>query len=545
MPATPTFHYSDGDDHEAYLRDVIVATHDRSLFAPSLAEAVRDWPSLYHLSSMRANLLRPITIDSSWRVLEVGSGMGAVTRYLGELGCHVTAVEGSHRRAAITAARTAGLNVEVHCCNFLEFTSEQKFDLVVAVGVLEYAGQYSSARDPHLEFLEHCASLVNSNGFVVVASENRLGLKYLMGVREDHLGIPYVGIEANYPIGGPATFSRRELEQLADRAGFADRRVLAPFPDYKLPKCLIDFERAPSAAAATLAQLAASSLAVDHQIERPTDVSIELATVSVVEDGLGAELAPSHLLIATPDGVVDNAVDSSTYAWAYATNRADSFRKETRLLMEDGHHVARRYLLGPGDTHPEHAQPDLHQVLLTEPVYGGESSWVALVRAINRDSWTAETLSDAIRPWADLLKEMSQAQMLDGRYLDATPFNSLQSNGKSTLIDQEWVWSQPIPTSWVMMRGLVFSLDGLTSVAPAGMGPPATVWEVSAQILSSLNVEPPTVDGGFLDWLCDVQSEASGQSTEAVCDKLKALFATKLPYRESRRSVSATSRIRI
>ncbi|NIP87889.1 MAG: class I SAM-dependent methyltransferase, partial [Gammaproteobacteria bacterium] len=80
--ASEDFRYSDGERAETYLEEVISAASDRSTFSPELERAIIDWPSEYHLSSKRSNLLRILDLGSAQRVLELGCGCGAVSRFL-------------------------------------------------------------------------------------------------------------------------------------------------------------------------------------------------------------------------------------------------------------------------------------------------------------------------------------------------------------------------------------------------------------------------------------------------------------------------------
>src|SRR5271157_442229 len=91
--------YSDGAEVEERLYRVIRDAKDRSTFSRELAPAITDWPSEYHLSRGRHCLLRPLGIKPGDTVLELGAGCGAITRYLGEIGALVVAVEGSLLRA--------------------------------------------------------------------------------------------------------------------------------------------------------------------------------------------------------------------------------------------------------------------------------------------------------------------------------------------------------------------------------------------------------------------------------------------------------------
>ena len=76
------FSYSDGDEVEQRILDVIENAADVSLFSATLRQHQVDWPSTYHLSAVRANLLRPLSaLLAHARILEVGAGCGAVTRF--------------------------------------------------------------------------------------------------------------------------------------------------------------------------------------------------------------------------------------------------------------------------------------------------------------------------------------------------------------------------------------------------------------------------------------------------------------------------------
>src|SRR5690606_8430594 len=140
LPVTdrPGFSYTDGDALEAGLLARVQATADRSVLSPELSAAVTDWPSRYHFSPRRANLLRPFTHWLKGRsVLEIGAGCGALTRFLGESGARVLALEGSPRRAAVAAARCADLDhVTVVGDSLQQFQPGVRFDVVTLIGVL-------------------------------------------------------------------------------------------------------------------------------------------------------------------------------------------------------------------------------------------------------------------------------------------------------------------------------------------------------------------------------------------------------------------------
>jgi len=95
-----TIDYADGAEDR--LLEILGQADDLSSLSDELAAQINDWPTRYHLARERSNLLRPLQIAAGLRVLEIGAGTGAISRYLGETGASVVALEGSLPRARAT-----------------------------------------------------------------------------------------------------------------------------------------------------------------------------------------------------------------------------------------------------------------------------------------------------------------------------------------------------------------------------------------------------------------------------------------------------------
>jgi SAM-dependent methyltransferase len=237
------FNYSDGEKSEAELYKILSTAEDLSCQSEELQAAIYDWPTEYHLSSTRANLLRPLNLDGVTRVLELGCGCGSITRYLGEQdGIYVDAVEGSPTRAGLAALRCRDLdNVTICSANFNQIDfPEDYYDLVLFIGVTEYAGRFSERatdQEALADLLLLGKKAAKNNGVTLVAIENRLGLKYLLGANEDHYAIPYIGLDDYQQSTGIRTYSQQQWRQHADR--FSTIQFMYPFPDYKVPTAVI------------------------------------------------------------------------------------------------------------------------------------------------------------------------------------------------------------------------------------------------------------------------------------------------------------------
>lgn len=228
--------YSDGDETENLLLDIVSRYREEEF--PGIIAQRASWPVTYHLSPVRESILGWVPFRAGEKILELGSGCGAVTGAFLRKGLKVTAVDLSLRRSRINATRHAdcdGLTILVGASEDVLPHLEEKYDHATLIGVLEYAAAFSKAEKPFHHILNTAASVLADGGSLWVAIENKLGLKYFAGCREDHTGRYFEGIE-NYPHKtGPYTFSKKELTELAEECGYSCT-FHYPYPDYKFPQ---------------------------------------------------------------------------------------------------------------------------------------------------------------------------------------------------------------------------------------------------------------------------------------------------------------------
>jgi lipopolysaccharide biosynthesis protein/SAM-dependent methyltransferase len=471
--ASAEFGYSDGDEAEERIAAAIRGCDDVSLFSRVLREYQTDWPSRYHLSATRANLLRPLEPLLTGRVLEVGSGCGAISRYLGEIGSNVVALEGSHRRARITASRCRDLpNVRVVNDVLEAFEAESSFDAVTLIGVLEYARVYGTGENPALTWLRKAHRALAPDGVLVIAIENQLGLKYLAGMPEDHVGVPMHGVAEHYGSKTVATYGREELLRMLREAGFDSCEVALPFPDYKFPTSVM-MERAysgevPQFDAATFASQSASS---DPQIPYAPLFPLERAWSVIGKNGLLGDLSNSFLLIArkpaafTPD-------KSLPIAHHFATERVPMYCKHVEFRAGDSEICVTRERLLPQQG-LEASRP-ISMRLEAEPYMLGEQHTKRLEQIVTQKGWTIATVANWLNEWIDAACELAgtgraRPASVPGRMLDALPRNLIVPTGiddaKPVFIDLEWDWHGDIEFRYLVYRSIIGSFTSIVAIA--------------------------------------------------------------------------------
>ena len=238
--------YSDGEIEDEMLdiaKNVPVSEYNRVI-----AER-KSWAILYHFSNVRENIVQSMPITKEDSVLEIGAGCGAITGVLARMAKSVDAVELSMKRSMINAYRHQEAdNVTIKVGNFQEVEQhlEKKYDVITLIGVFEYACSYINSEQPYAEFLEIIKKHLAPNGRLILAIENKFGLKYWAGSREDHTGKFFDGLEGYIDTDSKVrTFSKEALKKIITDAGYGKAEFYYPFPDYKFPVQIFSDEYLP------------------------------------------------------------------------------------------------------------------------------------------------------------------------------------------------------------------------------------------------------------------------------------------------------------
>ncbi|CAH2792292.1 MAG: Glycosyl transferase, group 2 family [uncultured Caballeronia sp.] len=473
-PDYSSISYSDGDEVEERLLGILEQASDLSVLSAELRASCTDWPSTYHLSGTRANILRPCENLLKGDILEVGAGCGTVTRYLGESGANVYALEGSFRRATIARTRTRDLsNVTVIAERFDDFRSEQRFDIVTLIGVLEYANLFTGEPEPHRAMLERIRSLLKPGGKITIAIENQLGLKYLAGAPEDHLGQPMYGIEGRYRNDQPQTFGREVLASMLRLSGYLQAQFLAPFPDYKLPAAIVS-EAGMRHKDFNAAALAAQTVRRDRQLPPYCNFALELTWPQVFDNGIALDLANSFLIIASPSNAPLDGPDALAYH--YSTDRLAPYCKETTFRVSGaGIEVAYKALGRPGQSDIVQQRKVLEFHCSAPVAYSrGDALSVEFLRIVTRDTWSIDEVGTFLNEYVRRLAQLSgRAEasvigdveaVLPGTFFDILPQNIIvRADGGADIIDKEWSTSEDVPVQRLLFRALLWMSGSLTA----------------------------------------------------------------------------------
>ena len=227
------FNYYDGLD---IYNDGAIEEKLLKYFKGEIKDLESNIEGFFYTTEIRKNIVNWYPFKHKSRILEIGAGVGSITGALLKNNNTVVSVEGSKRRAEVIYERyKENKNLEIYCGNYNQMEFEEKFDYIVLIGVFEYARVFCGNKAESFDiFFRNIIKNLKPNGKVIIAIENKLGLKYLNGLSEDHFKIPYVGIEDYKSNNKFETFSRNELRNFFKKYGY-DSKFYGVFPDYKLP----------------------------------------------------------------------------------------------------------------------------------------------------------------------------------------------------------------------------------------------------------------------------------------------------------------------
>ena len=444
------FGYTDGRSSEKYLESVFNNAIDLSSRSEELESHIKDWPSEYHLSIKRAQLLSGFDYDSSQKVLEVGCGCGAITRFLGETFDHVVSIEGNIHRAKLARLRTRDLEgITVICAPFQEIKFKEKFDIVFCIGVYEYSSSFVEGDDPYEEVLNYFDELLTPNGIVIIAIENQFGIKYFSLAREDHVGLMFEGIEGYHKITNKVkTFGKNEIEKRL-QAHYKDIKFYFPYSDYKLADGVLSEEFLNSGRAG---ELVSQFISRDYGGARKALFDETLATFELEKNNQLPFFANSFLIVAAKKEITGVSFDQ--LGVLYSPKRKAIYSTKSIIKKSGDEIIIEKSKLSNKNTTNENIQ-------LVDSV----STWndgVSLQTQIYMNSRSkSKSIEEIFSPYVpalDYLKKVSTLKdgvtYLDGKYIDATWGNIFYHNETFNFIDQEWIYHKDFKLNILILRSI-------------------------------------------------------------------------------------------
>ena len=203
-----------------------------------LYSALNDYNSYeYHycLSYLRENLFLWYPFKNNANLLEIGAGCGQLTNLFCNKLDKVVSVENDDELHAIISKRCTADNLTILKNDFAQIETDEKFDYIVLCDIFEYGKHFFNTQNSYPDYLKYLKGFLKEDGVILIAISNRLGLKYFSGFKEEHVDKYFIGVDGFPNIDYVQTFSKPELENIIEQAGFSNYRFYYPYPDHHFP----------------------------------------------------------------------------------------------------------------------------------------------------------------------------------------------------------------------------------------------------------------------------------------------------------------------
>lgn len=221
-------------------------------YGVNLLESIPLRNYIFHHSRLSFTPL--VKIPQEGRILDLGAGWGSISMILAkvlpkvEIYAYDLTIEGL-KFLNVVKKQEKLYNLKIFCGDILDVPfDDESFDLVIAIGVLEWLPESVPERPPHetqIKVLKKIFKILKMGGELVLGIENRFGYQFLLGAR-DHSGERYTSLMPRFIANAYMkmkrkkpylwyTYSERGYNSLLKNAGFTDIKIYGAFRDYRLP----------------------------------------------------------------------------------------------------------------------------------------------------------------------------------------------------------------------------------------------------------------------------------------------------------------------
>ena len=456
----------ENEDLENKIYDIVCKSDD-------FIEAIRENNSYeyhYFLSPLRHNLFQWYPYKEEGSLLEIGAGYGQLTSLFTQKVSHVVAVEDSQSKCNIISKRAEDATALVS--DFDDIQIDEKFDYIVLCNIFEYAKSFVKSENPYVDYLNYLKKFLKDDGVILLALSNRLGLKYLAGFKEEHTDQLFEGIEGYSNVDYVETFTKTEITDIINDAGFSNYKFFYPYPNHEIPET-INTDR-------FINEIPFTGITryFDERIQFFDEVKLNL---TLSEDNLCQYFANSFL-VEIRSSNIDYPTDKIDFV-KLGTDREEEFNTYT-IIWSDGkvsktpvsekanNHIKRmvegsKYDIGKIkclDAEMKNnslyydfiKEKSCEYILLDIIAQKDKDKFFKLIEDIHDALFYNSFESDeyATEEFLKVFKVKSDVKFHchEKSYLDLILGNMFIIDGEFTVIDYEWIFDFPIPLEYIFFR---------------------------------------------------------------------------------------------
>ncbi len=390
---------------------------------------------------------------------------------------------------------------------------DSKFDYVVAISTLE------QAPDP-VDVLAGARQLLAKDGVLLLAMNNRLGMRFFCGDRDIYTQRVFDGID-DYRQGKSSQgrmYARREIEGMLDAAGWSRRKFYSVLPNLEEPVFLFADGQLPK-------EDLANRLFPGYNYPLSVFLREESMYRTLADNGLFHAMANAYLIECSAEADFADALYVTTSLERGRENammtviHADDTVSKEAVYPEGSARMKRlaehmNKLKGKGvpvveghlDANGRYIMPYIEsvtgQVYLRELLLKDKAAFLQAMDAF-RDAILASS-SIHRGKFTDAKGNMGETDLFDVAFLDMVPLNSFYLDGKFVFFDQEFSETN-YPVNAILSRMIATFYAGngeLQQILPMDdlyaryglLEEKQTWWEMEWAFLSKLRQEEPLAE---------------------------------------------------
>ncbi len=432
-----------------------------------------------NLSDQRQAALRWYPFKPSGRVLEIGAGFGALTGALCDRLSRVVVTETNHVQADYLTKRYINRkNLTVIEGEIRNISFEDQFDYIIMFGHLETIANGSDEDEIYIEYLRYLKSLLKPNGTIILAVDNRYGVRMLCGMIDKYTHRPFDAI-ANYPDGTEGRlFTREQLAGFIDKAGFKRKKFYSPLTDYRMPRVIYTDKMMPDRT--IMERLDAYYESKQGMFVNDRNVYYDAAVNQAYHF-----LANSYIIEMT-DGEELCNVDYVTLSPYRGRNRGFAV-----TICREDNLVLKRWLYPEGKKYAEYLCSCVELLKLKEvPVLEMKLGSDALIMEYIREKTLQQHIIELVETkspadkifeifddlWKYIIKSSDYAAcsewrtdfanvgpILEKAFIELIPLNCFWMEGQYLFFDQEFIFEN-IPAKYILFRGINICLEYIVGI---------------------------------------------------------------------------------
>lgn len=114
----------------------------------------------------------------------------------------------------------------------------KKYDYVLMVGMLAVAKEFIDSENPRVDLLNKAKSYLKENGKILIAEDNKFGIKNWNGKRDLDGSLDYREITRTYNPNENGLLAKHQIKELLNQAGILRNKFYYLFPDFNIPNMI-------------------------------------------------------------------------------------------------------------------------------------------------------------------------------------------------------------------------------------------------------------------------------------------------------------------